>query len=214
MSKLAPSILGANVLQLGEEARSTREAGCERLHLDIMDGVFVPNISFGPAVAKALRTETKQELDVHLMLLDPLPYIQPFAKAGADILTVHVEAEHFAESIAEIHRLSLKAGASLKPRTPVTELRELLPQLDMVLVMTVEPGFGGQKLMEDQLGKLRELRALGFTGELEVDGGITRQNAAHVAEMGADALVMGTAFFTAEDKKALTELVRALPSRE
>lgn len=210
MSKLAPSILGADVLRLGEEARRTREAGCERIHLDIMDGVFVPNISFGPAVIKALRAQTAQELDVHLMLLDPLPYIETFAKAGADILTVHVEAEHFAESVAAIHQLGLKAGASLKPKTLVTDLRDMLPKLQQVLVMTVEPGFGGQKLMEDQLCKLRELRAFGFCGELEVDGGVNRQNAAHVVEMGADALVMGTAFFAAKDGKSLVDEVHEL----
>ncbi len=210
MSKLAPSILGADVLRLGEEARRAREAGCKRLHLDIMDGVFVPNISFGPAVVKALRAQTDQELDVHLMLQDPLPYVSTFAEAGADIITVHVEAEHFAESIEMIRSLGIKAGASLKPKTPVTDLRDMLPKLQQVLVMTVEPGFGGQKLMEDQLLKLRELRALGFTGEIEVDGGINRQNAAHVVEMGADTLVMGTAFFTAEDAQSLVEAVHAL----
>lgn len=210
MSKLAPSILAADLLDLKSDVASCESVRADMLHFDVMDGVFVPNISFGPALLKAIRCVTALPLDAHLMLRDPLPYIEAFQKAGADAITVHEEAEHFAQSIDKIKSLGLRAGASLKPATPVNTLKPYLDQLDLVLIMTVEPGFGGQKLMPKALDKLRELRALGFRGQLSVDGGVNHDNAKNVAQAGADALIMGTAFFSSSDRQALADYVHGL----
>ncbi len=210
MSKLAPSILAADVLRLGEQARLVVDTGCDYLHFDIMDGVFVPNISFGPHVLSGLKKEVDAAYDTHLMIRDPLPYIDVFASGGSSAITVHVEALHFEESLARIRALGLKVGASLKPATPVDALAPYFDRLDLILVMTVEPGFGGQKLMLDQVGKISRLRALGFAGEIEVDGGITLENAPLLARAGADTLVMGTTFFRAEDPRGLVREVHAL----
>ncbi len=210
MSKLAASILAANTLRLGEAARTIAAAGCDAVHFDVMDGVFVPNLSFGPALLKDLRAESSLFMDVHLMLVDPLKYVDVFAKSGANAVTVHVESSHFPESIDRIHALGLKCGASLKPATPAEELREWLPRLDLVLVMTVEPGFGGQKLNDDMYYKIRALREMGFTGEIEVDGGVNLQNAPLLAQAGADTLVMGTTFFKAPDPAELVKQVHGL----
>lgn len=210
MSKLAASVLAADVLRLGKAAELVKSTGCDYLHFDIMDGVFVPNISFGPHVLAGLRREVEAIYDTHLMLLDPLPYIDVFAKNGSNAITVHVEAEHFEESLVRIRALGLRVGASLKPRTPATRLRPYFHALDLILVMTVDPGFGGQKLMEDQVQKISELRELGFQGEIEVDGGITLENAAMLVEAGADTLVMGTSFFGAENPQKVVDAVHAL----
>ncbi|MDD3411590.1 MAG: ribulose-phosphate 3-epimerase, partial [Eubacteriales bacterium] len=196
--------------RLGEAARRVRDAGCDELHLDIMDGVFVPNLSFGPAVLKDLRRVVDLPMDTHLMIIDPLKYIDVFADAGATSLTVHVEAEHFEESIRRIRERGLRVGASLKPGTPADALRPYVKQLDLVLLMTVEPGFGGQKLKPEALGKAAELRAMGFEGVIEADGGIGPENAALLAQAGVDLLVMGTAFFRSENPKALCDEVHAL----
>ena len=210
MSKLAPSILAADTMHMGIAARRIVDSGADYVHFDVMDGVFVPNISFGPALLKDMKAEIDLFFDVHLMLIDPLPYVDVFAKAGAHGVTVHVEAAHFAESIARIHALGLKAGASLRPGTPASALQEILHQLDLVLVMTVEPGFGGQTLNPAMYDKIRELRAMGFAGEIEVDGGITMDNAPMLADAGADTLVMGTTFFQAPDPALLVRQVHAL----
>jgi len=210
MSKIAPSILAANTLRMGDAAHKIVDAGCDYVHFDVMDGVFVPNLSFGPALLKDMKREIDLFFDVHLMLIDPLKYVDVFAACGAGGITVHVEAEHFPESIARIRALGLKVGASLRPATPAGDLRDSLPLLNLVLVMTVEPGFGGQKLHPDMLYKIRALREMGFTGEIEVDGGINLENAPQLAAAGADTLVMGTTFFHAEDPAALTQQVHAI----
>lgn len=210
MSKLAPSILAADVMNLGRDARMAVENGCDCLHLDIMDGVFVPNISFGPDVLKGLKREVKTDFDTHLMLRDPLKYVDVFAQYGSDGITVHVESEHFEESIARIRTLGKRVGASLKPATPLDDLRPYLDRLDLVLVMTVEPGFGGQKLMMDQLYKISGLRETGFRGVIEVDGGVTMENAPLLTKAGADLLVMGTAFFKAGNPAEVAKAVHAL----
>jgi len=210
MCKIAPSILAADTMRIGEAARKMYDAGCDYVHFDVMDGVFVPNLSFGPALLKDMHAEIDLYFDVHLMLIDPLRYIDVFAKNGASGITVHVEAEHFAESILRIRELGLRAGASLKPSTPATALREWLPKLDLVLVMTVEPGFGGQKLNPDMYAKIAELRSLGYTGEIEVDGGINMENAPMLADAGANTLVMGTTFFNAPNPEDLVRRVHKL----
>lgn len=210
MCKIAPSILAADTMRMGEAARKICDAGCDYVHFDVMDGVFVPNISFGPSLLKDMAAEVDLYFDVHLMLADPLRYVDVFAQNGASGITVHVEAAHFYESIARIHALGLRAGASLKPATPASTLCDVLDRLDMVLVMTVEPGFGGQKLNPDMFRKISELREMGFTGEIEVDGGITMENAPLLAKAGADTLVMGTTFFQAENPVGLVRQVHAL----
>jgi ribulose-phosphate 3-epimerase len=210
MSKIAASILAANTLRMGEAARQIVSAGCDYVHFDVMDGVFVPNLSFGPALLRDMKREIALFFDVHLMLTDPLPYVDVFAQSGAGALTVHVEAEHFKESLARIRSLGLKVGASLRPATPAEALRPYLPLLDLILVMTVEPGFGGQKFHPDMLRKISAFRQMGFTGEIEVDGGVSLENAPLLAAAGADTLVMGTAFFSAADPAALVRQVHAI----
>ena len=210
MSKIAPSILAADTMCMGEAARRIRDTGADYVHFDVMDGVFVPNISFGPQLLRDMKAEIDMYFDVHLMLIDPLPYVDVFAENGASGITVHVEAEHFAESIVRIHALGLRAGASLRPGTPAEALRAALPSLDLVLVMTVEPGFGGQALNPAMYDKIRELRAMGFAGEIEVDGGVNLGNAPLLAAAGADTLVMGTTFFKTPDAAALVAAVHAM----
>ncbi len=210
MSKLAPSLLAADTMALGQAARRIADAGADMLHLDIMDGVFVPNLSFGAAVLRDLRRVVRCVYDVHLMLIDPARHVDAFADAGADVITVHIEAERFSEAIERIHARGLRAGASLKPGTPALALKPYLNQLEQVLIMTVEPGFGGQKLMSGTLVKAAELRAMGFAGEIEADGGITLENAPELAAAGIGTLVMGTTFFKADDPAELTRRVHVL----
>lgn len=210
MTKIAPSILAANTMHMGDAARRIVSAGCDYIHFDVMDGVFVPNLSFGPALLKDMKAEVAVYFDVHLMLIDPLKYVDVFADAGASGVTVHVEAEHFPESLARIRSRGLRVGASLRPATPAAELRDFLQELDLVLVMTVEPGFGGQTLNPAMLDKIRALRGLGFAGEIEVDGGVTLDNAPALVQAGADTLVMGTTFFRAADPQELTHRVHQL----
>ena len=212
--EISPSVLGANLMCLGEEIRRVEELGIGWLHLDHMDGHFVPNISFGPDFVSAMRKQTKLFLDVHLMLSEPMKYIETYAKAGADLITVHVEADDDAETMLRaIAAQGIKAGISIKPDTPVQAIEPLLPLCDLVLVMTVEPGFGGQSLREDCVAKIPELKAMieksGRDILIEVDGGVKCENAEKVVRAGADVLVMGTGLFRADDPKAVVREVLA-----
>ena len=212
--EISPSVLGANLMCLGEEIRRVEELGIGWLHLDHMDGHFVPNISFGPDFVSAMRKQTKLFLDVHLMLSEPMKYIETYAKAGADLITVHVEADDDAETMLRaIAAQGIKAGISIKPGTPVQAIEPLLPLCDLVLVMTVEPGFGGQSLREDCVAKIPELKAMieksGRDILIEVDGGVKRENAEKVVRAGADVLVMGTGLFRADNPKAVVREVLA-----
>ena len=211
MIKLSPSILAADPLRLGQAARMAQDAGCDELHFDVMDGHFVPNLTFGPHILKAMKQEFPQIVyDVHLMLDNPAEFVDPFIDAGADILTVHAEADGFDRALNRIRERGVQAGASVRPATPVECLRDALSRLDRVLLMTVEPGFGGQKLIPEVLDKAAQLRALGFAGEIEADGGITESNAALLKEAGIGVLVMGTGFFRAKDPDEVVRRVHAL----
>ena len=211
MIKLSPSILAADPLRLGQAARMAQDAGCDELHFDVMDGHFVPNLTFGPHILKAMKQELPQIVyDVHLMLDNPAEFVDPFIDAGADILTVHAEAGGFDRALDRIRERGVQAGASVRPATPVECLRDALSRLDRVLLMTVEPGFGGQKLISEVLDKAAQLRALGFAGEIEADGGITESNAALLKEAGIGVLVMGTGFFHAKDPAEVVRRVHAL----
>ena len=198
--KIAPSILAADFARLGEEIRALEAAGADYIHIDVMDGHFVPNLTIGPAAVKALRSHSRLPFDVHLMIAPVDPYVDAFADAGADIITVHPEAgPHVHRTIQLIKSRGKKAGLALNPGTPVSTLDMLLADIDLVLVMTVNPGFGGQSFIESQLAKIKDVRTRidksGRPVELEVDGGITAETARRVLDAGADVIVAGTATF-------------------
>lgn len=215
MIEISPSVLGADLLHLCEAIELVERLGINWLHVDNMDGHFVPNISFGPSFVAAIRRKTRLFLDVHLMLSDPRRYIAEYAEAGADLITVHAEIEDDVEEVLRsIAALGAKTGLSIKPGTSPETIRRLLPLCDLVLVMTVEPGFGGQSLREDCLAKLpvlhRMIEECGRDVYLEVDGGIKMDNARRVVEAGADVLVTGTGLFRAKDPAAFVAALRGL----
>ena len=198
---IAPSILSADFAKLGEELRAVTQAGADYIHIDVMDGHFVPNLTIGPAVVKALRPHTTLPFDVHLMMAPVDPYIEAFAEAGADILTIHAEAgPHVHRTLQKIRGCKVKAGLALNPATPVALVEPLLDAVDLILVMTVNPGFGGQTLIRRQLDKIRTIRGRidreGLGVDLEVDGGVNADTVAEVVEAGANVVVAGAAVFT------------------
>ena len=204
---IAPSILSADFSRLAEEIKAIEAGGADWVHIDVMDGVFVPNLTIGPLVVKSIRPVTGLFLDVHLMIDDPVRYVDRFADAGSDLITFHIEAcDSPGDTIKRIRAKGKKAGISIKPGTDVSALEAVLDQVDMVLVMTVEPGFGGQAFMEEALDKVREIRNR-FNGQIQVDGGINAETAPKAVDAGVDILVAGTAIFGREDYgKAIREL--------
>ncbi|MEA2031259.1 MAG: ribulose-phosphate 3-epimerase [candidate division Zixibacteria bacterium] len=215
MAKLAPSVLAADFSQLGDDIRRAEQSGVDMLHLDIMDGHFVPNISFGPAIVKTIDELTEMFLDVHLMLSEPEKYFEAFVKAGADSITFHYEARsNIIPLVRQIKALGCGVGLSIKPDTNIEKVLPFLEEVDLLLIMSVFPGFGGQRFIESTLsavstaGEYIDYHHLKTT--IQVDGGIDTNNAASVVNAGADILVMGTAFFGCKDKAALVQKVKAL----
>ncbi|MBR5616669.1 MAG: ribulose-phosphate 3-epimerase [Oscillospiraceae bacterium] len=216
MAKIAPSILSADFVNLERDIRALRDHGADFVHVDVMDGIFVPNITIGIPVVSAIRRITDLPLDVHLMIDRPIRYVEQFVKAGADYLTVHVEADqpqNTLEALDKIHALGCKAGIVLKPKTPAEAAIPYLEKCDMILVMTVEPGFGGQKFMADMMPKVKQLREwmddINPDCLIEVDGGVDSNTHAICKENGADVLVAGSAYFRSEDKTAFVRLVQS-----
>jgi ribulose-phosphate 3-epimerase len=211
--KIAPSILSADFSCLADEIKRVEQAGANLLHIDVMDGHFVPNLTFGSPVVTAIRKTTQLPFDVHLMITNPQDFIQSFAKAGANYLTVHVETtSHLHKVLQEIHSSGMKAGVALNPATPLAVIEEVLAHIDLILIMSVNPGFGGQTFIPATLHKLQRLRALldnnNLDTEIEVDGGITVANAAQVAAAGATILVAGSAIYSAADPTAVIRLLK------
>lgn len=215
MKIIAPSILSADGSRLGEEIAAVQEAGADWLHIDVMDGHFVPNITIGPGLITSLRKATTLPFDVHLMIENPERYVETFAQAGANWLTVHVEATaHLHRLIDLIHENGIKAGVSLNPATPLCQIEPILPEIDLLLIMSVNPGFGGQKFIESSLAKIRAARELikntGSPALIEVDGGISLKNIQAVAAAGADVFVAGSAIFGSADYRTTITSMREM----
>ena len=213
MIKIAPSILSADFAAMGKAVKALREQGADWVHFDVMDGNFVPNITFGPGMCKAIRPYTDLPIDVHLMVEHPSDWIEPFKAAGADVLTIHVESaeRHLHRALQAIHAAGMKAGVVLNPATPVSSCVHLLPECDLVLLMSVNPGFGGQSFIYETLRKIRALRKeidyRGLKTLIEIDGGVNPETAKLCIEAGADVLVAGSAVFKAPDP---AEMIKAL----
>lgn len=209
---ISPSILAADFARLGEEVRAIDAAGADYIHIDVMDGHFVPNISFGTPIMESIRGVTKKPFDVHLMIAPVDPYLESFAKAGADIITVHAEAgPHLDRTLQAIRAMGKKAGVSLNPATPASVLKHVMDRLDLILVMSVNPGFGGQSFIPAMLEKISEIRDMvdGRNIDIEVDGGVTRHNAGDIVRAGANVLVAGSAIFKTKDYAAEIKAIRA-----
>ena len=215
MHIIAPSLLASNFLRLEDECNMLNESQADWFHLDVMDGRFVPNISFGLPVIEHIRTATTKTLDVHLMIEEPSKFAEDFKKAGADILTVHLEAcPHLHRNIEQIKNLGMKAGVALNPHTPVQLLSEIIQDTDLVCIMSVNPGFGGQKFINHTMGKIRALKSMirekGLKTLIEIDGGVTLDNAAMLLHSGADVLVAGNTVFKSPDPKAMIAKLKSV----
>ena len=213
MKKLAPSILSADFTRLRDEIKAVEEAGADYIHIDVMDGHFVPNITVGPLIVEAIKNITSLPLDVHLMITNPDRYIKDFIQAGSNLLSIHMETcPHIQRTLNYIRELGVKPAVVLNPSTPLSTLEYTLEEVDMVLLMTVNPGFGGQKFIPRMIPKIKKLRRLidekGLAVELEVDGGINLENISHVSQAGADVIVAGSAVFNSADCKKTVRLMK------
>ncbi len=219
MTILAPSMLSADFKELGKEIQTIEENGAKYLHFDVMDGIFVPSISFGMPVLKSIRSGTNLVCDVHLMITEPIRYVEDFAKAGADLITIHLEAcEDVDATIAKIKERGCKVGISVKPNTPVSTLQPYLDKVDMILIMSVEPGFGGQKFIPSSLEKIAETKAMidasGLNIDIQVDGGIYTHNVEEILKAGANIIVAGSAVFNGDTKQNTIDMMEILNKYE